>query len=130
MEKVKLVDKTTSERRKDQSPIKVYCTRSQRRIIEQNACSVGMSLSTYLQRVGTNCNLNVQSHNEDVEKLLKINADLGRLGGLIKLWLTNDRKSNLVGQQELHRVLAQISATQSELIDALVEFKRSLNSNG
>lgn len=123
-------DKALSERRKDQSPIKVYCTRSQRQVIEQNAGIVGMSLSTYLQRVGTNCSLNVHSHNEDVEKLLRINADLGRLGGLIKLWLTNDRKTKLVGQQELHRLLAQISATQSELIDTLIEFKRSLNSNG
>mgnify|MGYP003537617260 FL=1 len=125
-----VLEKVRSDRRRDLSPIKVYCTSAQRQVIEQNAIKVGMSLSTYLQRVGTNCSINVQSHNEDVEKLLKINADLGRLGGLIKLWLTNDRKTKLVGQRELHRLLGQISTTQSELIDVLIEFKRSLNSNG
>lgn len=130
---MKMTDKTKkaqSERRKDLAPIKVYCTSSQRQIIEQNAISVGMSLSTYLQRVGANYSLNIQSNNEDVEKLLKINADLGRLGGLIKLWLTNDKRTKLIGREELHRLLGQITSTQSELVEAIIEFKRSLNSNG
>ena len=58
--------------------------------------------------------------------LLKINADLGRLGGLIKMWLTSNENfesaSAQVMQRKLDRTLGEISALQKKMrerIDSL-----------
>lgn len=114
------------ERRADLNPIKVYCTRLQREAIAVNAKLAGMSLSTYLLRMGIQHVPVIDSScREDIEKLLKINADLGRLGGLIKLWLTNDKKTRMVGEAQLKEVLHDIAATQNKMADAIAVLKKA-----
>ncbi len=48
-------------------------------------------------------------------EMVKINADLGRLGGLLKMWLTNDEKLDLEGYDQ-----AGLEAT---IIEAMREIK-------
>ena len=50
-----------------------------------------------------------------VRELARINGDLGRLGGLLKLWLTNDERTAQFGEATLRAVLARIEATQDEM---------------
>lgn len=114
------------ERRSLLSPIKVYCTKAQREVIEAYAKRAGMSLSTYLQRMGSQYTPAIHSAcRDDIEKLIKINADLGRLGGLIKLWLTNDQRTRLIGEAQLRETLHQIASTQNKMLDALSALKQS-----
>jgi hypothetical protein len=47
-------------------------------------------MSTYLMRVGLGYPVKSVLDNKRVEELCRINGDLGRLGGLLKLWLTDD----------------------------------------
>lgn len=51
----------------------------------------------------------------NVEELIRINGDLGRLGGLLKLWLTNDERTAAFGESTVRGLLAKIEATQDEL---------------
>jgi len=55
--------------------------------------------------------------------LLKINADLGRLGGLIKMWLSSDQsfESGSVHalQRKLDSALNQIRALQKQMSDRI-----------
>ncbi len=78
--------------RKTQPPIKVYCLPEERAEIETLARHSGHSVSTYLCLVGQGYRVTSIIDYRQVQELAKINGDLGRLGGLLKLWLSNDAK--------------------------------------
>lgn len=103
--------------RKTCPPIKVYCLPEDRAQIKANAESVGLTLSTYLLNVGVGYKVESIIDQREVMKLLAINGDLGRLGGLIKLWLTNDERVAMVGATTLFKVLARIEANQKALMN-------------
>jgi hypothetical protein len=50
-----------------------------------------------------------------IADLIRVSGDLGRLGGLFKLWLTNEEHTAMVGESRLRAVLGKIEATQDEL---------------
>ncbi|HEX7478446.1 MAG TPA: conjugal transfer protein TraJ [Polyangiales bacterium] len=61
-------------------------------VIEAQARAVGMSVAAYLRAVGCGYQPRALADRDQVDALLKINGDLGRLGGLLKLWLSDDEK--------------------------------------
>ena len=58
--------------------------------IKRLAASVGLPVAAYLRNVGLGYQVPGILDNKRVEELARINGDLGRLGGLLKLWLTDD----------------------------------------
>lgn len=78
--------------RKGCTPIYVYCLPNEKVKIEELAKSSGHSSSSYLRLVGQGYVLRSVVDFERVQELARINGDLGRLGGLLKLWLTDDAK--------------------------------------
>jgi hypothetical protein len=50
-----------------------------------------------------------------IEELARINGDLGRLGGLLKLWLTNDERLRGVRAEELRGLLSRIERNQEAM---------------
>ena len=60
---------------------------------------------------------------EAIEKLMKLNADQGRLGGLIKMWLTNDERLMMFEQESLSKAifstLEMIKELQTELLEII-----------
>ena len=109
-------DKTTRRR---SPPIKVYCLPEERRQIEAKANAAGLSLSTYLLKVGSGCQIHGIADQKQVEELARINGDLGRLGGLLKLWLTDDQRTAEVGKATIRAVLARIEATQDQMAEVM-----------
>jgi hypothetical protein len=99
--------------------VKVYCLPEERAQLEANARAACKSLSTYLLNVGLGYQVRGILDQRRVEELLRINADLGRLGGLLKLWLTNDERTAVFGESTLRALLAKIEATQDELLDVV-----------
>jgi hypothetical protein len=61
---------------------------------------------------------------KQVEELARINGDLGRLGGLLKLWLTNDARTAQFGESTIRAVLSRIEATQDRMIDVMHDVVR------
>ena len=57
-----------------------------------------------------------------MEELARINGDLGRLAGLLKLWLTNDARTARFGESTIRAVLAKIEDTHKmhEVMRAVV----------
>ena len=51
-----------------------------------------MSVGAYLRAVGTGYEPRAVVDRDQVHAMLKVNGDLGRLGGLLKLWLSDDAK--------------------------------------
>lgn len=102
--------------RKDSQPIKVYCFPDERQTIEQQARSTGLSKSSYLLRVGMGYPIRSIVDHHQVEELVKINGDLGRLGGLLKLWLSNGKPAPGIDARTIRETLKKIDRTQDQMI--------------
>ena len=107
--------------RKGSPPVKVYCLPDEKRALELAAKSVGMSISTYLRRVGLGYQVQGILDNKRVEELARINGDLGRLGGLLKLWLIDDVRTRHFGGATLLAVLSKIEDTQDRMHEVMKE---------
>lgn len=107
--------------RKNTPPVKVYCLPDERAQLQANARAARKTLSTYLLNVGLGYRVRGVLDGRRVEELLRINADLGRLGGLLKLWLTNDERTATFGASTIRALLAKIEVTQDELLHVVRE---------
>ena len=101
--------------RKASTPIKVYCLPEEKERIEAQAQRAGMSAARYLREVGQGYKISGVVDFEQVRELARINGDLGRLGGLLKLWLTDDVRTAQYGRATILAVLSKIEATQEEM---------------
>ena len=87
----------------------------EKEIIERQAKQAGMSVARYLREVGQGYPIRGVTDYERVRELARINGDLGRLGGLLKLWLTNDVRTAHFGKSTILKLLARIEATQDQM---------------
>jgi hypothetical protein len=101
--------------RKGSPPIKVYCLPDERALIEENAKRAGMSVGGYLRELGQGYQITGIVDYEHVRELARINGDLGRLGGLLKLWLTDDVRTARFTDATILALLAKIEEKQDEL---------------
>ena len=92
--------------------------------IKNKATDVGLTVAEYLRNLGLGYQVPSIVDSRQVDSLLKINGDLGRLGGLIKLWLTNDKRTKLIGKSQLHLTLDSIRNTQSTMLDVIMKLKK------
>lgn len=89
-------------------------------VIKANAKAVRLSTAEFLRRLGRGQTLPSTLDLQAVDTLAKVNADQGRLGGLLKLWLTDDPKfAVFVDQRDVRSVvltlLQQLGETQKKL---------------
>ncbi|MBU5612642.1 conjugal transfer transcriptional regulator TraJ [Geomonas azotofigens] len=94
----------------------------ERAAIKKMAASTGLPVAAYLRNVGLGYQLHNILDNERVEELARINGDLGRLGGLLKLWLTDDPRTAQYGERLIRALLTKIESTQ----DKMQEIMRSV----
>ena len=111
-----MIETNEKPTRKSSPPIKVYCLPEERKQIEAKANAAGLSLSTYLLKVGAGYEIRGMVDHQQVDELARINGDLGRLGGLLKLWLTDDARTAEVGASTIRAVLSRIEATQKKMM--------------
>lgn len=83
--------------------------------IESQARKAGLSVARYLREVGQGYEIKGITDYEQVRELARINGDLGRLGGLLKLWLTDDVRTAQFGTATILALLGRIEATQDEM---------------
>ena len=100
-------------------PLKVYCTKEERALIEGQAETAGMSVSEYLRNVGKGTPVKSRVDVQAIKALAKVNADLGRAGGLLKMLLKNEER--LIGysgeqlRQMTNNTVGEINRLQSSL---------------
>ena len=105
--------------RKDSPPISVWVTPDEKNLIESYAKQTGQSTSAYLRQLGQGyVPKSIMDYGKIIE-LARINGDLGRLGGLIKLWLTNDVRTAQYGESTLRAVLSRIEETQDKMLEIM-----------
>lgn len=110
--------------RRGSTPIKVFCLPNEHHEIALRAQGVGLSKSAYLRQVGLGFEVKSILDHERITELLKINGDLGRLGGLLKLWLT--RPERLEQHFEAKAIADSIEGALSEIFRTQHEIRAVL----
>lgn len=105
--------------RKGNTPIYVWVTPEEKAAIQSLARTTGGSTSAFLRTLGLGYEPKCILDNLQVDALLRINADLGRLGGLLKLWLNHDPRTAKFDAGTMRAVLSRISRSQDEMQDAI-----------
>ena len=112
-------DETMSESKKitrvSNAAVRVYCLPEERQQIGENAARAGMSVSSFLLAAGCGYKITGIVDYEQVRELARINGDLGRLGGLLKLWLTDDAKAAQIGAPVIAAMLKRIEKNQDDM---------------
>ena len=115
--------KTVNANKRDKS-LRVPVLPEEEIMIKAKASEAGLTIAEYLRNLGLGYTVPSVIDNRQVDALLKINADLGRLGGLIKLWLTNDRRTKYIGKSQLHMTLDTIRETQSAMLSEILKLRK------
>jgi hypothetical protein len=105
------MDAKKEKTRRESSPIKVWVTPEEKAAIAAKADAHSLSASGYLRRLGLALPVESTIDQRAILDLVKINADLGRFGGLIKMWLTTNSDFESIGAQGLQRKLENTLAT-------------------
>lgn len=82
-------------------------------------------VARYLREVGLGYRLHSAVDLEAVGRLAKVNGDLGRLGGLLKLWLAGDERTARFTPATVQVLLERITAQQEELGRVMREIVRA-----
>jgi len=94
--------------------LKTFVTSEERIVIEQKAKEAGLSVSAYLRAAALRQKIEPAFNQQAVLDLVKAMADLGRLGGLLKLWLSS-KPGEAASTAEVRQTLHDIEATQIKL---------------
>lgn len=105
--------------RKHGKHLRVPVLPDEEKIIKDNATKAGLTTAEYLRRLGIGYEIKGTIDQQQILTMSKINADLGRLGGLLKLWLTNDERLSHIGPKAINVLLSQISTTQNAMLEAV-----------
>jgi len=100
------------------NPLRVVVSDEERAAILQRAAAASLSISAYLRAAGMGATFrSAAANHEQVAALAKVNADQGRLGGLLKLWLS-ERPGQGASAREVRALLDRIGELQGALADA------------
>jgi hypothetical protein len=117
------MDAKKGKTRRESSRIKVLVTPEEKAAIAAKADAHSLSISSYLRRLGLALPVESTIDQRAILDLVKINADLGRLGGLIKMWLTTNADFQSLSAQGLQRkletTLSDVRALQKKMSDRL-----------
>lgn len=106
--------------------VKVYVKPKEKARIAANARAGRLSMSAYARTLALGGNPVGALDPDAMNKLLKVSADLGRLGGLLKMLLTNDERledmGRGMGRATIDGTLVDIRKTQAELADVVNAF--------
>lgn len=114
---------------KDAQQLRVPVLPAQKLTIEKHARAAGLSVAAFLRQRGLYEETTAAFDQQAVLELVRVAADLGRLGGLLKLWLVSDEKFAPFDQprdvrQRVLGLLQRITLTQSELYAAMEKVVR------
>lgn len=99
--------------RTTRTTVKTYLTPEEYNVIKGNASRAGMSVSAYIKTVCLGQEVKSQDDHNAILELARVSADLGRLGGLFKLALSEKAIDRLRGGN----LLDDISRTRRLLED-------------
>ncbi len=82
--------------------------------IKSNAANCSLSVSAYLRDLGLHYRPKSNVDADAVMEMFKVNGDLGRLGGLLKMWLTNEER---LKPEQINSLLDDIKSILAVLLE-------------
>ena len=82
-----------TKNRKTTTPLKVCVLPEERTFIQEQAKLCCRTTSTYLRDLALGYQPQSKTDSDVVIELMSVNANLARLGNLLKLWLADDKKA-------------------------------------
>lgn len=108
------------EKEKRSSQIKIACTLLEKEEISLKAKKTGLPSSVYMRNIALNYPLKSVVDQVALDELIRAKADLGRLGGLFKKWLTHNDDTKLkLGTRSwitIDNLVDEMEKKQSELL--------------
>lgn len=108
-----------SSPRRKMSPLKVYCLDEERARILRNAMATGKSVSEYMRSVSLGYQVPSNVNAEQAQELIRLRGDMGRLGGLLKMLLSNEERfDGMTGERlqfETMNILGEIFENQKQV---------------
>ncbi len=88
-------------------------TSSERKELERISTLVAKPVSTYVRTIALGSEIKSKTDERLVLEVARLRGDLGRVGGLLKLWLTNEERFDFESgknpsSSDVRRVLAQV----------------------
>ena len=114
-----MVDENKTPTRKHGLHLRVPVLPDEAIAIKSHAAQTGLSVAEYLRQIGLGYQLQSVIDKDYVHQLSKINADMGRLGGLFKLWLTQDRRVAHFDHRSVKALLDRIQTTQDAMFEVV-----------
>ena len=105
--------------------LRVPVSTGEEQTIKRRAHDTGLPVARYMRQVSQGYMVQSTIDLCQVEKLLKVNGDLGRAGGLLKMWLTNDVKVKIVGRYEIEDTLQSIRETQTVMLSTVLQLQKN-----
>jgi len=102
----------------DKKPVRAYLTVEEYAAVQKMAHNAGLSVSRFLRDVSLGVQVRSFEYEDFKLELLKTRAELGRLGGLLKLALTRPEAHELA-VLDLRDLLAQIGQSQKIIKEAV-----------
>lgn len=96
--------------------IDVWVTDDERATIADRAADAGLSLSAFLRAAGLNQPIRTVFDLDAVVALSKVNGDLGRVAGLLKLWLATKRGQG-ASPAEVESLMTQFRELQQKILE-------------
>ncbi len=85
--------------------IQIYLKSEEVEVIRQKAEQVRLSMSAYARNLCLGYEPKSVANAQAIRELVKVNADMGRIGGLLKLWLSDSDRNQAEVRQLLHELL-------------------------
>ncbi|WP_150710037.1 plasmid mobilization protein [Pseudomonas fluorescens] len=98
--------------RREVPPIKVWVSDLEKATIAQRAAQTGLSMSSFLLATGLNTPIKSRVDLLAVADLAKVNGDLGRAAGLLKLWLS-ERRGQGARPEDVEEVMIEFRELQA-----------------
>ena len=117
--------KKKSEKRQRNARITVRCSDEEKKILLEKAGQCSLPPSTYLRKTGLKKRIKTTLDSQVILELAKLRAEIGRLGGLVKAWLSPKQKDIGVtpeskqflsnNKPDLKTLLEDLSTTASKI---------------
>ena len=111
--------KKRSEKRRRKLDVHVRLSENEARVARANASNSGLSTASLMRELAVGHQPRSIIDSKHIIKLIHLRADLGRAGGLLKLWLGEDKNMPRAERIDVNRVLDTIRENQAQLRSAI-----------
>lgn len=108
--------------------VKIRLQKDELERIKEMSKKIGLSHNELIRRLILQRNpIDTPADYSTMKALLKVNGDMGRMGGLLKLWLSDDSRVSYINVAVLYALLGRIESTRKEIREIIAEYKRTFN---